>query len=158
MTCTSTGDTQILKGRTGAVSVRPPDSHKGLFEPSKHLWQVQGLILNMISCPPPPPTVLLGLLICPWTWGIFFGGIQHSPSTIIQQVAILEFSQEKMSALLLFCHLTNNPLYSLWGRKQSVQLGNFHLRIYIEGKLNIWTPLVVGGELPLEIRIIQKQL
>ena len=26
-----------------------------------------------------PPTVLLGLLLCPWTWGIFFGGIQHSP-------------------------------------------------------------------------------
>ena len=26
-----------------------------------------------------PPTVLLGLLLCPWTWGIFFGGIQHFP-------------------------------------------------------------------------------
>ena len=26
-----------------------------------------------------PPTILLGLLLCPWTWGIFFGGIQHSP-------------------------------------------------------------------------------
>ena len=25
------------------------------------------------------PTILLGLLLCPWTWGIFFGGIQHSP-------------------------------------------------------------------------------
>ena len=28
-----------------------------------------------------PPTILLGLLLCPWKWGIFFffGGIQHSP-------------------------------------------------------------------------------
>ena len=26
-----------------------------------------------------PPTVLLRLLLWPWTWGIFFGGIQHSP-------------------------------------------------------------------------------
>ena len=27
-----------------------------------------------------PPTILLGLLLCPWTWGIFFGGIQHFPA------------------------------------------------------------------------------
>jgi len=26
-----------------------------------------------------PPTGLLGLLLCPWMWGIFFDGIQHSP-------------------------------------------------------------------------------
>ena len=26
-----------------------------------------------------PPVVVLGLLLCPWTWGIFFAGIQHSP-------------------------------------------------------------------------------
>ena len=26
-----------------------------------------------------PPTILLQLLLCPWTWGIFFGGIHHSP-------------------------------------------------------------------------------
>ena len=26
-----------------------------------------------------PPIVFLGLLLCPWTWGIFSGGIQHSP-------------------------------------------------------------------------------
>ena len=27
-----------------------------------------------------PPAILPGLLLCPWTWGIFFffGGIQHS--------------------------------------------------------------------------------
>ena len=27
-----------------------------------------------------PSTILLGLLLCPWAWGIFFfGGIHHSP-------------------------------------------------------------------------------
>ena len=40
-----------------------------------------------------PPTIFLGLLLCLWTWGIFFGGIQHSPVDDV----ILEFSQEKMS-------------------------------------------------------------
>ena len=31
------------------------------------------------KCDFAPPSVLLGPLLCPWTWGIFFGGIQHSP-------------------------------------------------------------------------------
>ena len=26
-----------------------------------------------------PPAILLGPLLCPWTWGIFFGGVPHSP-------------------------------------------------------------------------------
>ena len=26
-----------------------------------------------------PPIILLGLLLCPWMWGIIFCGIQHSP-------------------------------------------------------------------------------
>ena len=26
-----------------------------------------------------PPTILFGLFLCPWTWGIFSGGIKHSP-------------------------------------------------------------------------------
>ena len=48
-----------------------------------------------------PPTVLLGLLLCPWTWGIF---VVVVGSNIIlsmvaqQQVVILEFLQEKMRA------------------------------------------------------------
>ena len=31
------------------------------------------------KCDFAPPTILLGLLLCPWMWGIFFGKIQHSP-------------------------------------------------------------------------------
>ena len=40
LTCTSTGDTQTLKGRSGSVSMESPGAHKVLFEPSEHLWQV----------------------------------------------------------------------------------------------------------------------
>ena len=74
---TSTGDTQTLKNRSCSVSVRPlgPGEHKVLSEPSEHLWQVWGLILN-VSLP-----------LLPSCWGFsfalgrvvsFFGGIQHS--------------------------------------------------------------------------------
>ena len=76
LTCTSAGDTQTLKGRSDTVSVGSPDVHKVLFVPSKHLWRVWGLILNMI------------LPVLPSCWGFsfalghgifFLGGIQHSP-------------------------------------------------------------------------------
>ena len=66
------------KGRSDSVSVGSlgPSAHEVLFEPSKHLWQAQGLILNAT------------LLLLPSCWGFsfalgrglyFFGGIQHSP-------------------------------------------------------------------------------
>ena len=68
MTHSSAGDTQTLKSRSGSVSVGSPSVHKVWFEPSEHLWQLWGLILNVIL----PPTVLLGILLCSWMWGIFF--------------------------------------------------------------------------------------
>ena len=40
LTCTSTGNTQTLKGRSGSVSVESPGAHKVLFEPSEYLWCV----------------------------------------------------------------------------------------------------------------------
>ena len=43
--------------------------------PSEHLWEVWGLILNMISL---LLTILLGLLLCLGYGLLFFGGIQHS--------------------------------------------------------------------------------
>ena len=48
-THTSTQDTQILKSRSGSVSVGFPGEHKVLFESFECLWQVWGLILNAIS-------------------------------------------------------------------------------------------------------------
>ena len=71
LTHTPSEDTQTLKGRFGSVSVGCPGAHKGLFEPSKHLWQVQGLILNMISCPP-SPNRLAGTSRLPLDMGYLF--------------------------------------------------------------------------------------
>ena len=62
LTHTSAGDTQTqlclsLCGVSGSCCTQ------GIFEPSEHLWWVWSLILKAIS-----PTILLGLLLCPWTW------------------------------------------------------------------------------------------
>ena len=69
---------------------------KVLFEPSECVCQVRDLIVNAIS----PLLLLLGLLLCPWMWGIFFWVVSNIIlSTVVQQqVVILEFLQEKMSA------------------------------------------------------------
>ena len=75
LTCTFAGDTQTqfwlsLFGVSGSSCTQ------GLFEPSENLWQVRGLILNVI------------LPLLPSCWGFsfalgcgvsLFGGIQHSP-------------------------------------------------------------------------------
>ena len=60
---------QTLKGRSDSVSMGSPGVHKVLFEPSEHLWWVWGLILNAIL---PLLQSCWGLLLCPWTWGVFF--------------------------------------------------------------------------------------
>ena len=76
LTPTCTGDTQTLKGRSGSVSVGSlgPGVHKALFEPSERLWQVWGLILNMISPLLPSCWVFSFAFGC----GVsFFGGIKH---------------------------------------------------------------------------------
>ena len=98
LTCVSTGDTQTLKGRSAQSLVGSPSSgaHKVLFDPSEHLWQVCGLILNAI------------LPLLPSYWGFSFAlgcGISFLVGSnflllmVVQRlVAILEFSQKKMSA------------------------------------------------------------
>ena len=94
---TSAGDTQTqlwlsLSGVSGSWCAQ------GLSEPSKHLWQVWGLTLNMI---------LPFLLSC---WGFSFA-LGHRYLFVVgsnilllmavqQHVVILEFSQEKMSTFL----------------------------------------------------------
>ena len=94
LTCVSTGDTQTqfwlsLCGVSGSWCAQ------GLFEPSKHLWRVWGLIQNVISP------------LLPSCWGSSFAlghgvsflvGSNSLQSTLVQQcVVILAFSQE-MSA------------------------------------------------------------
>jgi len=91
VTHTSAGHTQTFKGRTDLVSMGSPGAHKVLFEPSKHLWQVWGLILNAI------------LPLLPSCWGFSFvldvGYLFWVVMVMVvqQQVVILEFLQEKMS-------------------------------------------------------------
>ena len=61
-------------------------SKAGLAMP---LWGIWFLVHTRFCLSPPnvsggcgffcPPTVLLGLLLCLWMWGNFYGGIQHSP-------------------------------------------------------------------------------
>ena len=62
LTHASTGDTWTLKSRFGTVSVGSlgPGAHKIWFEPSEHLWQILGLILNMVSP------------LLPSCWGVSF--------------------------------------------------------------------------------------
>ena len=67
---------ETLKHRSGSVSVGSlgPGMHKVLFEPSKHLWWVWGLILNVIS-----PVLLpcWGFSFAPGHGLSVFAGIQH---------------------------------------------------------------------------------
>ena len=52
-----------------------------------------------------PPTIFLGLLLCSWMWGIFFGGIQHSPvdGCSVSSCNFKVLSEED-EHILLFCH------------------------------------------------------
>ena len=74
LTHVSAGDTQALKGRSDSVSVGSlgPGVHKALFEPSSISSRYE-------VCDFALPTILFGLLLCPWTWDIVFGEIQHYP-------------------------------------------------------------------------------
>ena len=99
LTCASGGDTQTLKSTSGSVSVESLglSAHTVLFELSKHLCWVWGLIIN----------ALLPLLQSYWVVplsldvGCLFlvvGSNILLSMVFQQQVEILEFSQEKMSA------------------------------------------------------------
>ena len=123
LTRTSTGGTQTqfclsLCGVSGSWCAQ--DS----FEPSEYLWQVWGLILNVIWRLLPSCCVFSFALGCPLS---FSGGIQHSPVNVQQRVVILEFLQEKLSTcpstppswvmLLLFNMLSRSVITFLPGSK-----------------------------------------
>ena len=50
------------------------------------------------KCDFSPPTILMGFLLCPWMWGLFFVGSNILLSIVVQCFVNLECSQEKMSA------------------------------------------------------------
>ena len=70
LTHASTGDPQTFTGRSGSVSCG------GVTAPFPESWRVLSVPLAGIMfgfrCSWAPPTVLWWLLLCPWTWGIFF--------------------------------------------------------------------------------------
>ena len=73
LTCTSTGDTQTQFGLS-LCGVSGSWCAQGMFEPSKHLWRVLGLIPNAIL----PSYHLSGASPLSLDMGHLFGGIQHS--------------------------------------------------------------------------------
>ena len=87
---------QTLKGRSDSVSMGSPGVHKVLFEPSEHLWQVWGLILNATS----PLLPSSGASPLPLDMGcLFLRGSHILLLMVVQQLAvILESLQKKMSA------------------------------------------------------------
>ena len=76
----------------------------GSWCPQDCVWALQASMEGKrfdSKCNFPPSTVLLGLLLCPWMWGIFFWWdptFSHWWLFSEWLVAILEFSQEKMNA------------------------------------------------------------
>ena len=104
LTHTATGDTQTqfwlsLCGVSGSWCAQ------GLFEPSEHLWQVWGLIPNMVS-----PLI-------PSSWGVSFAhehgvsfvcGIQHSPvdgsSAVTCSFGVLAGENERTSFYFTILH------------------------------------------------------
>ena len=70
-----------------------PGAHKVLYEPSEHLWQVWGLILNTIL---PLLLTFRGFSFALDIEYLFLVGSNIPLSTVVQQpVVILEFSQER---------------------------------------------------------------
>ena len=68
LTCTFTGDTQaqVWLSLCGV---------SGSWYAQGFVWALQASLVGMefdSKCGFATPTILLGLLICPWTWGIFF--------------------------------------------------------------------------------------
>ena len=60
---------ETLRGWSGSFSVGSPVAHKLLFQPSWVSLVGMGFHSN---CNFTPPTILLGLLLCPWMWDICF--------------------------------------------------------------------------------------
>ena len=86
LTHASAENTQTLKGRFVSVCCGMPSS----WCTQGFVWVLQASLVGMRFDSKhnfAPPTILLGLLLCPCTWGIFFGGIQHSPIDGISPVS-----------------------------------------------------------------------
>ena len=66
----------------------------------------------LFYCDCTPPTILLWLLLCLWTWDIFFGGFQHPPVDGCSTASCnFWYSHRRWVHVLLICHLEPEALY-----------------------------------------------
>ena len=128
LTCTSTGNTEILKGRSGSVSVGSlgPGAHMVMFKLSKHLWKVWSLILNVIS---PALQSCRGFSFALGCGVSFFllGSNTLLLLVVQQQVAIGDFLQEKMSTCL--SALLSCSFFALISHASKVMLKILQMRL-----------------------------
>ena len=96
-------------------------------------WCAQGFVGVLLAslagmgfdskCDFAPPTILLGLLLCPWMWDTFFGGMQHSPvdgySAVSCNFGILTEDEcvSVYSAILARMCCQRAPLSCNWARQ-----------------------------------------
>ena len=119
LACTSAKDIQTLKGRSVPVSVGSPSVHKLLFEPSKHLWWVWALVLNTVLPFLPSCCDFSFVLGCEVSFLV--GSNILLWMVVQQQVAVLLFSQEKMSACPSKHGLRSTRVFSVsWSLLMSV--------------------------------------
>ena len=95
------------QNRSGSVSVESHGAHKVLFEPSRLLWWVRGsdFQCNFIS----PMVSGASPLFFDIGYLLSMGSNILLSMVVQQQVAILEFLQEKMSARSSLCACTQIP-------------------------------------------------
>ena len=77
---------------------------------TRFVWALWASLAGMgfdSKCDFAPSTIFLGLLLCPWTWGIIFlVGSNILLSMVVQQrIVILEFCRRRWVHILLLCHL-----------------------------------------------------
>ena len=95
---------EMLKHSSVSVSVGSWCTH-GLFE---HWAPLAGMEFDS-KHEFAPPTVLLGLLLCPWTWGISSQLLQHLPS-------YWGFSNLGLLIIEMLTRTTRKEYVSLWTR------------------------------------------
>ena len=100
---------------------------------TRFVWALWASVVGMgfdSKCEFTPPTILLGLLLCCWTWGITSKSLQHLPSCWgFSDLGHGVSPQSLSSAMhpLLQCHAENSMDYIVHGVANSwTQLSNFH--------------------------------
>ena len=130
----SARDTQTLKGKSGSVSV-------GCLGPGVHevVWALQVSLAGMgfdSKCNSTPPTILSRLILCHWTWGIFFW---WDPTfscwwLFLSKLQFCSSHRRRCVPVLLLCHLVSsinglgNMIQMMWGILYTSWIQKAHTR------------------------------